>query len=85
MMNLIYGFAAGLLFSMVILSLIIVYGRSGKTWDASRDDFNEKLMGFWTNSLKIQRLSSIASQETAGALQDILEELKKANELREGK
>ena len=76
MLNFIYGFGSGILFSLL---LIVAYGRSDKTGNASRKEFDDKLYEFWTNSLKTQRLSSIASQETAGALQDILEELKKFN------
>ena len=84
-MNLIYGFAAGLLFSMVILSLIIVYGRSGKTWDASKDNFQDEMMGYWKNTAKYQGSYLKEMENQTLALRDILEELKKMNELTEGK
>ena len=84
MLNFIYGFGSGILFSLVILLLIVVYGRSGKTWDKSKDEFQDELMTFWRKTAIYQKSYLEEMMNQTLAQRDILEELKRMNRL-EGK
>jgi len=79
MLNFIYGFGSGILFSLVILLLIVAYGRSGKTLDASKDEFQDELMTFWRKTAIYQKSYLEEMMNQTLAQRDILEELKRMN------
>ena len=73
MLNFIYGFGAGILFSLL---LIVAYGRSGKTLDASKDEFQDELMTFWRKTAIYQKSYLEEMMNQTLTQRDILEELK---------
>ena len=67
------------------LKVIVFYGRKSEAWDASKDNFQDDMMGYWKNTAKYQGSYLKEMENQTLALRDILEELKKMNELTEGK
>ena len=85
MLSIIYGFGSGILFMIILVILMMLYVKKRETLDASKDEFQDELMTFWRKTAIYQKSYLEEMMNQTLAQRDILEELKKANELREGK
>jgi hypothetical protein len=77
MLNFIYGCGAGILLMVVFVIFLMFYGTKSSAWDASKDNFQDEMMGYWKNTAKYQGSYLEEMKNQTLALQDILEEFQK--------
>ncbi len=85
MINFSIGFGVGLIFSCLVLVFIMYYGKKTTALDTGKQAFENRMYEYWDTSMERwdQKLNIQQAQHETAC--EILFELKKMNELTEGK